>query len=131
MCILKALVEDLDLQLSDGGAFALKLDSADRRELWLRLLQTVTEANAARILREEQELAAAGKRPFEVGGKNGGGMRALVLAVCRGQFPPLEPQRGDTAQAMRLWHVEPRMYAYLQSAHLAHLALHCSMLLTF
>ena len=52
----------IDLQLSDGGAFALKLDSADRRELWLRLLQTLTEANAARILREEQELAAGGNQ---------------------------------------------------------------------
>ena len=46
------------------------------------------------------ELAAAGKRPFEVGGKNGGGMRALVLAVCRGQFPPLERGYSDGLRAL-------------------------------
>lgn len=55
-------VSRIDLQLHDGTAFALKLDSTDRRELWLRLLHTVTEANAARILAEEQALAAAGKQ---------------------------------------------------------------------
>lgn len=50
----------LDLQLQDGTVFAIKLDSHDRRDLWMRYLQTLIEANAARIEAEEHIAAQGG-----------------------------------------------------------------------
>lgn len=47
----------LDLQLQDGTVFAIKLDSNDRRELWMRYLQALVEANLERVEREEREVA--------------------------------------------------------------------------
>lgn len=52
----------LDLQLQDGTIFAIKLDSNDRRELWVRYLQTLVVENLARIQREERLLAVGAMR---------------------------------------------------------------------
>ena len=38
--------------------FAIKLDSHDRRELWMRYLQTLITCNLARIEAEERTVAA-------------------------------------------------------------------------
>jgi len=56
----------LDLQLQDGTVFAMKLDSNDRRELWMRYLQTLVTSNLARIESEEMLIASGGLRRTSV-----------------------------------------------------------------